>query len=392
MNKKDADRRLLPGLPVLMFLLCSAAFLSAEPVILSNGWGIDPPAGWELLGAEGDTITFGPAGESGYLQIKRYEGPSWDDVSVMVGDLLARLNAETNGTEPFSYRGRDALFSDIIFFPGEGLAFRGYLIAMEGHREDIVLMGITDPDLFESMSAVLLSAIDSFSLGPEDRMLPGPVASYLFPENSAEKQMTQVPFEGDEYTVVYAPSDIEAIAYTIEREALLLATYGGSRLAGEAWKRYYRMIYRDSYRRLYPLFHLFDRIIGEPVGKSEKRAVAERLLAWVQQFEYVRTGGVSDLIGPLAVAVDGGGDCDSRGLLLAALLNHLGIDSVLMVSERFGHSLVGVDLDGPGARFGLDGRSFVVAETTARVGLGMIDASMADPSGWMGIDFFRYSR
>lgn len=101
---------------------------------------------------------------------------------------------------------------------------------------------------------------------------------------------------------------------------------------------------------------------------------------------------MSDLDGPLAVAVSGEGDCDSRGLLLAAVLNHFGIDSVLMVSDVYGHSLVGTDVVGNGARFAFGGKNYLVAETTAKVAIGMIDASMADPAKWIGIDFFRHSR
>jgi hypothetical protein len=73
-------------------------------------------------------------------------------------------------------------------------------------------------------------------------------------------------------------------------------------------------------------------------------------------------------------------------------MNHLGIESVLMVSPRFAHSIVGIDVDGPGARFSFNQKAYLVAETTAEVDLGLIDAAMADPAGWIGIDFFRYSR
>jgi hypothetical protein len=377
---------------MLLLLPAFAGPLFSEALILSNGWGIDPPAGWELIGAEDDTLTFGPPGETAYLQIKRYPGTTWDEGNRMLEETMGKLQAEANEVDVFSYRGRDARFADIIFFPGGGLAFRGYLITFEGHREDIVLMGITDPDLFDSMSMVLLSAMDSFSLGEEDRMNPGPVASYLFPEDDKDRALAEVSFEGSRYSLAYSPIDIEAISYLIEREAILLSTYGESDFAIEAWTRYYRMIYRDSYGRLAPLFRLFDRILNEENVKEEPRQIASRLLPWIQGFEYIRTGGVSDLVGPLAVAVEMSGDCDSRGLLLASLMNHLGIESVLMVSPRFAHSIVGIDVDGPGARFSFNQKAYLVAETTAEVDLGLIDAAMADPAGWIGIDFFRYSR
>jgi hypothetical protein len=377
---------------LLLILLFPLNLIHTQPLVLANGWGIDPPSGWDLIGAEDDTLTFAPPGEAGFLQIKRYPGERWDDIADMQKDLLHQLQAESSSVENFSYRNRDSFFADLMFTPVQGPALRAYMVAIEGHREDIVLMGIAEPDMFEELSVVLLSGMDSFSIGDQDRLQPGPVTTWLFADMQPEKEAARVSFEGTEYTVVHGAEELEATAWVIEREASLLVTYTGHELSVEAWKRYYRIIYRDAYSRLTPFFLLFDRIIEQAQSPEEERQIAERLLSWVQNFEYVRTGGTSDLEGPLSVAVNRSGDCDSRGLLLSAIYNHLGMESVLMVSERFGHSIVGVLLPGQGARFSFQGKNYLVAETTVSVGIGLIDAAMADPSGWIGIDFFRYPR
>jgi len=46
-----------------------------------------------------------------------------------------------------------------------------------------------------------------------------------------------------------------------------------------------------------------------------------------------------------------------------------------------------VDAPGAGARFPFEGGAWLVAETTATVGLGMIDSAQADPSAWIGVAF-----
>ena len=137
------------------------------------------------------------------------------------------------------------------------------------------------------------------------------------------------------------------------------------------------MIYRDNYSRLdYPA-----ALIKEKINTDE---MPQKLLTWVQGFEYKRTAG-SDLISPISAAAYHVGDCDSRALLYIILLNHYGIDSALMVSSVYSHAMAAVDIEGPGARMLIDKKGYLVAETTADVALGQIASDMADPANWIVI-------
>jgi acyl CoA:acetate/3-ketoacid CoA transferase alpha subunit len=69
------------------------------------------------------------------------------------------------------------------------------------------------------------------------------------------------------------------------------------------------------------------------------------------------------------------------------LLEHLGVKTILMVSAVYSHSMVGVLVPGKGARYEYDGKEYLVAELTADVDIGMIDGTMADPKGWIPVDF-----
>ena len=89
---------------------------------------------------------------------------------------------------------------------------------------------------------------------------------------------------------------------------------------------------------------------------------------------------------PLAAAYEATGDCDSRAVVAAIVLERLGIDSILMVSREYSHAMLGVDVPGGGQRFAFNGKNYLVGETTTKIGIGMIAASMADWSKWMGID------
>ena len=56
------------------------------------------------------------------------------------------------------------------------------------------------------------------------------------------------------------------------------------------------------------------------------------------------------------------------------ILESMGIDCILMLSREYSHAMLGVDVPGGGVRFEFEGRKYLVAETTAKTGLGTIAA------------------
>ncbi len=74
---------------------------------------------------------------------------------------------------------------------------------------------------------------------------------------------------------------------------------------------------------------------------------------------------------------------------MAILLRREDIDAIMMVSLKHEHALAGIDAPGTGARFPFQDKRWLVAETTAKVGIGMIDAGQADPADWIGVAFPR---
>ena len=80
------------------------------------------------------------------------------------------------------------------------------------------------------------------------------------------------------------------------------------------------------------------------------------------------------------------GDCDGRGLIYMILLEKYGFESLLLVSSVYHHSMVGVNIAGPGFYLPQDGKKWMFAETTAAVPMGQISSDMMDPKNWMGFD------
>jgi hypothetical protein len=58
---------------------------------------------------------------------------------------------------------------------------------------------------------------------------------------------------------------------------------------------------------------------------------------------------------------------------------------VLLVSPKYGHSAVGVAVPEPGARVAAGGRSYVFAELTAPVALGLVAQDQSDASAWIPV-------
>jgi len=168
-----------------------------------------------------------------------------------------------------------------------------------------------------------------------------------------------------------------------QREFRVLSMYAESKtLWADAWARYYRMVYKESSARL----DSFTKVFSDSLPFNDPTESARRVLAWVQGFLYERDFSGIDFVPPLTAAFEQRGDCDSRAMLMAIILERLGIDSVLMVSREYSHAMLAVDVPGGGQRFTYNGKAYLVAETTAKVGIGMIDASQADFSKWLGVD------
>ena len=164
----------------------------------------------------------------------------------------------------------------------------------------------------------------------------------------------------------------------------MLTTYARHPARDQAWARYYRVIYRDSYLRLAELSRAISRALGQGASREDQAAA---LLAWLQEFSYRRTGSLSDLLSPLATVATRSGDCDARALVYAIVLSHLGIDAVVLVSSVYSHAVAAARVQTRGLGLILDGERYVLAETTKKVGLGWIAEEQRDLSKWVVVRF-----
>lgn len=77
------------------------------------------------------------------------------------------------------------------------------------------------------------------------------------------------------------------------------------------------------------------------------------------------------------------GDCDTRTLLLYAVLSHYDYNVALLCSEQYGHSILGINLPINGTAYNYNGQRYVVWETTApNIKPGILSSEISNLNNW----------
>jgi hypothetical protein len=382
-------RRFSPKVLAALLALCLLVGVgaSAEQLKSKLGFFLDLPSGFTLKNGDGKgRFSFTDPNGRMEFDILAYESGRFADVSALSKQSLGKLGS-TGTSTGYSYEGRPAILAE-LGFALDGEAQKGYALfvgARPGAKDSsyALLAFAPGPD-FDAYSDFILSCLDCFSIDAAARRSPGPLSQFTLDWPPLQDRQRKVVLVGGESaTLPWAEAEAGQESETDKREYKVLTAYADEeKLWQDAWARFYRMSYRESAARL-------DRLSLETaklLPQDDSTETARRILAWVQGFVYVRDEAGTDFVPPLTAAYGATGDCDSRAVVAAIVLQRLGIDAILMVSKDYSHAMLGVDVPGGGQRFAFMGKNYLVGETTAKVGLGMMAADMTDWSKWMGID------
>jgi hypothetical protein len=379
------DRKCLRRRAAIVLLGAALAVpLAAKELVTEQGASIDMPSGFTPGDGDGRTRTsyFDPAGVM-ELDILVYAPERFAAAGAMAAELLATLGSHGD-TSTFAYAGREAALSELSFTFG-GVAEKGYALFVAGKagEADYALLAHVAAPRFDAYGEYVISCLDGFSIDRAARREPGPVSQFLLPWPPDRTGRKAAALPGGPVDLPWSPEEAAHELDVATREYRILALYAETdELWIDAWARFYRMVYRESAARLDAVTEAFARSL--PL--DDPTECARRVLAWVQGFSDARDDSLIDFVPPLPAAFERRGDCDARAVVMAIVLERLGIDCVLMISREYAHAMVGVDVPGGGQRFPFIGRDYLVAETTAKVGIGMIDAEQADTSKWLGVD------
>ena len=392
------------------FVLC--AFIPAE-ILYSPTWGfsLDIPEDYSYIGGDNkDRFSFMNQGGA-QLDLAVYYAPPggrapYASVEAMAQDVHRRLN-NRGGLDTFEYRQKKVVVLELdFFFPeanGRTTPMKGWALCIElayqssraggsagannrasaqpGARPLLLAIAYGPANKPELM-ALNFSVLDSIAPEEADKYAVGPITEYSFPRETR----IIAPVYGLGVEALIYKEDPEAAQSLIDREFQVLLYYHDSPYWQDAWIRFYRAIYRDSFERLGDIAFQVERRLNVP--ERENLDLADQALGWVQSFSYERNLVGSDFVNLVSAAVEGRGDCDSRAMLWSIVLQHANIPSAIMVSKHYGHAMGLADLAGSGARFELGGKRYLVAETTAPVSIGLIGENVSEVTNWLGIDFW----
>jgi hypothetical protein len=367
---------------IFLLILLVPVFVFSE-ALYSPTWGfyLDLPEGYDFIDGDGkDRFSFkGPSDAMFDLLV---DNGRYRTIRELTADINKRLG-NSGEADFFNYHDRQAAIIKLTFGENHGW---GVCVELDGsaNQSPMLLALAYDQQDSDALELLHISALDSICPSIVERYYPGPVIEYSYPRG----EVKPVVLAGG-INALIREDDAKAAQALIEREFTILQLYTKSPYWQTAWERYYRLIYRDSYDRITnPVFALARNWDGYNADTVEKKKVfAQRALDFVQGFEYKRNLNGSDFVNLVSAVTEKSGDCDSRSMLWAIILSHIDIRAAMMVSPQYAHAMGLADIEGNGARFEHLGTKWLVAETTANVGIGLIDIEQSNPRNWIGISF-----
>jgi len=352
----------------------------------SPTWGffIDLPEGYDY--ADGDAKDrFSFAGPEGLMfDLIVYNG-RFNTVTDLVNDVNRRLSNQGDN-DLFIYNGKQAAIMKLIFGNYDGW---GLIVELEsassGRPRPMLLALAYGPANKKEYELFHLSALDSICPSITERRYPGPIMEYSFPRGEEKN----VPIAVRGLSAMIRENDAEAAQVLIEREFVIYQAYINTPYMQDACIRYYRFVYRDSYDRIANAVSAITRHFGGHSANTDaqKRVFAQRVLSFIQDFKYERDFSGSDFLNLVTAITEGRGDCDSHSMLFAFILANADIHSAMMLSYYHSHAMALADITGDGARFEAYDIRWLVAETTAKIDIGLIAQDQSDPRHWFAIIF-----
>jgi hypothetical protein len=365
--------------PYLLILLFIPALLFAEPMY-SPDWGfyLDLPEGYKFTEGNGNDRFSFKHSMGAVVDIAVYHNV-YANVTELSRDIERRLGNKGD-IALYEYGDKAAALMELDFmdYAGWGLCVELGGSSASGSAALLVTLAYA-PANVAGMDVFHLSALDSLAPSEADRRRPGPITEFTYPRGPIQ----EAAIAGTDLKTLVRQHDAEAAQALIEREFALMRRYELSPDWQEAWIRYYRAIYRDSRERIADAVVRLERNWND----GDVRAFAGKALSFVQGFNYERDLSGSDFVNLVTAVTEGRGDCDSRAMLWAMILNRADVPAAMMVSREYSHAMGLADIAGDGARFEAGGVQWLVAETTDQVGIGLIREDVSNTGLWLGVLF-----
>ena len=384
--------RLLSTVFVFLFInIYSFAEIVSDTVY---GYSLDIPEGFELNDISDDQMSYHFTHPNYPVQfiLKIYDDESYDSASRVLGTTLKKLSAAME-IDTFSWNNsQECAISDFSMTLERKYSGWAVCAPLKKHGAYVVLLSYSTAETRQSCNPFIMSILNSLCTDDNFYCFPGIIASYAYPYEG--KKNVTLDIKGNVINSFIEKNDIEAAQFVLEMEYSVLLLYEKHNLWKEAWQRYYRLVYRDSYGRLsqvsQDVIKKLYPICQKKNPSNPELEYAQTILSWVQGFDYKRdnkTTSSTDFTNIPAVICGQGNDCDSRSMLVCILLRAADLESFMLISREYSHALAAFENKAPGQKYEVEGtgREFLMGETTAAVTWGMIAQEHADRSKWIPV-------
>ena len=378
---------------ILFFLFSINAFSETISDSVYN-FSLDIPEGFELNDVSDDQMSYHFKHPNYPVQfiIKIYENPSFNSSQMVLATALKKLGAAME-IDTFAWNNSpECAISDFSMTLDQKYSGWAICAPLQKSNSFVTVLAYSTADTRQSCNPFIMSILNSLCTDENYYCFPGIIATYAYPLEG--KKNIKLNIGGNTITSYIDNSDIDAAQFVLEMEYSVLLLYAKHNLWKEAWQRYYRMVYRDSYGRLaqvsYDIISQLYPVCEQSNPSNPDLAYAQALLSWVQGFQYKRDNEKStstDFTNLPAVLCGTGNDCDSRSMLVCVFLRAAGLESFMIISREYSHAMVTFENQTPGQKYEVEGtgRSFLMGETTAKVTWGTIAQEHADRSKWIPV-------
>ena len=325
----------------LIFLIFfTASHIFAEPITDRDfGFSLDIPEGFEISDYtdDGMSYVFSHPNIPVTLIMKITSDTSAKNALDVLKINLAKLNAKGD-TDSFVWSDKTCGISNFSMMIDT--SYTGWAVTapvkINGYYVLLLCYAPTDKPGCEQF---IISTLNSLCIDDDYKNTPGIITSYAFPQEGRKAILLNI--GGNQIKTSLDKSDAEAAKFVVDLEYAVLNLYANHKMWKEAWQRYYRMIYRDNYGRIEQtaadIYNALYPALKMKYHEDADIKYAQALLTWVQDFSYepAKSKNESDFTS-LPAAINGtGSDCDSRSMLISALLNYTGIDTARNSSNRY---------------------------------------------------------
>ena len=265
--------------------LVTPALLYAEELSSPTyGYTLDLPEGCQLADkdSDGKSYLFTSKIVPVNMALKIYDKNKFKTSLDALNTTLNKLNADGD-SEKVEWRNEEgAVASFKMKISGIEMTGWGAAAILPYDKGTIVFFAWCQSDKADQCNQFMISTIDSLGIDQGSLYEAGIMTTYAYPV-TAKKVPVTLKIDGKTISTQLDSIDSEAAKFVVDREYGVLLLYASQpTYIKDAMIRYYRMIFRDSFKRMQrPAFDIYNTLAPDAKDETD---LAQKLLTWTQSF------------------------------------------------------------------------------------------------------------